>query len=459
MWARVWATDVVRRSIERGGEMGRKNASDYLIDRGGWWVYRRRVPRRAAHLDTRNIVRITTNQRTDGSAMPSSAAVIAAERIHAEVETHWAALATLDEHTAEDYAAAVSRARALGFGYQSVDRLIAEPLAEIAARVARLERDGLVDNRSAVTAVLGGAAMPDIHLSTLVDLYLEAVADRLLPKSANQRRKYINPRKKAVANAVALLGDVSIGGISRADAIRFRTWWIDRITDEGVQIETANKDIGHLITMIDTVYAHHQLDSTNPFQGLRLRNGPRFRRTAFDAAWVQDRLLRPGALDSLNHQARMAVYVCADTGMRPSEVVNLLPERIQLAAAVPHVQVRPDDREIKTTVSLRDVPLTGLALWAMRQVPDGFPRYRDKEDSFGATVNKAFRENKLSPSPAHTLYSLRHTYRDKLDAAEVPERLAKDIFGHAMSGTVYGNGPSLAHKAKWMRRIGYRRVA
>lgn len=38
------------------------------------------------------------------------------------------------------------------------------------------------------------------------------------------------------------------------------------------------------------------------------------------------------------------LYVMADTGMRPSEVVNLLPSTICLDAPIPYVKVQGDGR-------------------------------------------------------------------------------------------------------------------
>jgi hypothetical protein len=41
----------------------------------------------------------------------------------------------------------------------------------------------------------------------------------------------------------------------------------------------------------------------------------------------------------------------------------------------------------------------GVALMAMREQPDGFPRYRDKADSLSALVNQALDARKLRPEP------------------------------------------------------------
>ena len=51
-----------------------------------------------------------------------------------------------------------------------------------------------------------------------------------------------------------------------------------------------------------------------------------------------------------------------------------LGRRFRLDSAVPHICVVPEDRDIKTDQSKREIPLMGVALMAMREQPDGFPR-------------------------------------------------------------------------------------
>lgn len=55
--------------------------------------------------------------------------------------------------------------------------------------------------------------------------------------------------------------------------------------------------------------------------------------------------------------------------------------------------------------------------------------YFDKGDGFSATVNKYLDEHGLKQSPRHTVYSLRHGFKDRLREAETPDEL-KD--GHGL---------------------------
>ena len=121
---------------------------------------------------------------------------------------------------------------------------------------------------------------------------------------------------------------------------------------------------------------------------------------------------------------------------------------------MPHLQVRPDARQLKTGASERDMPLVGLALEIMRHYADGFPRYRNSSaDAFSAIANKCLKSAGLRPTGGHTVYSLRHTFKDRMIAVGVPERLQDELMGHTLKGMPYGNGATLKHRAEWMAKI------
>jgi integrase len=151
-----------------------------------------------------------------------------------------------------------------------------------------------------------------------------------------------------------------------------------------------------------------------------------------------------------------------ETGARPSELVNLTKDRIKLTANIPHISVealeRADDapgRELKTVQSKRDIPLVGLALEAMRRHPDGFSRYFDKADNFSAAANKHFRKRKLLPTPKNTVYSLRHSFKDRLKDVECPEEMIDELMGHKIDKPKYDDGYGLRLKLKNIQAIAF----
>ena len=128
-----------------------------------------------------------------------------------------------------------------------------------------------------------------------------------------------------------------------------------------------------------------------------------------------------------------------ETGARPSEICNLHPENIHLDAKVPYIQIREKkNREVKASDSNRDIPLVGIALEAAKCCPTGFPRYFDKETTFSAAANKAFRSRGLFPTPDHKIYSFRHSMEKRMLEAGIDYGLRCTLMGHKNDRPSYG---------------------
>jgi hypothetical protein len=118
--------------------------------------------------------------------------------------------------------------------------------------------------------------------------------------------------------------------------------------------------------------------------------------------------------------------------------------------------VLPDGRQLKTDHSEREVPLVGYALAAMKLHPNGFPRYRDNADALSALVNDVLLEKKLRPTKKHSLYSLRHTFEDRLTDIDAPDKVIATLMGHKWARPKYGRGPKLEQKLRWMEKIAFK---
>ncbi len=130
-----------------------------------------------------------------------------------------------------------------------------------------------------------------------------------------------------------------------------------------------------------------------------------------------------------------------------------MPHHIRLDVDVPHISIEPEGRQLKNRVSERVIPLVGVSLDAFKECPKGFPRYRDSSATLSAVVNKFLREHGLLESPEHSLYSLRHSFEDRMLAAGIDERIRRDLFGHTLGRERYGEGATLAHKRDVLEAI------
>lgn len=439
------------------------NPDRYLTLRGDRYHYKRRVPSELELLDDRGThVRISLKTADLALARSKRDALEAAD------DALWGSLLAQDDKTAAKrlYDAAVQRASSLGFTYR--------PAAEIAASdrrlyVHRFENFSEHSGKGLAQALLGKLSRPEVSVREALQAYFDEITPhQLMGKSETQKRSWRKIPQRAVNNFVELNGDLAIGSIGREHALAHWRYWAQRIAPkpgEGMATHTAssgNRDIGAMRVLFREYYKHiGEPDRKNPFDGLgfterskRLRR----RRPPFPTDWIRNRFLAPNAFSSLNAEARGVILAMVETGARPSELCNLDRNTILLDSDVPHISVEPrsdadDPREIKTESSVRLIPLVGVALAVFKAHPDGFPSYRNREASLSGTLNKHLRENKMLPTSDHKVYSLRHSFEDRMKDGDFDTELRMMLMGHAIDRPSYGVGGGLAWRHEALKRI------
>ena len=148
-------------------------------------------------------------------------------------------------------------------------------------------------------------------------------------------------------------------------------WWRSRVVSGETNSKTANRDIGQLSRMLKDVSIRKRYKLPDIFKDLHLRGETEKSRIPFDNEFIQSRFLA-GGLDGLNEDARFVLYIMIETGMRPSEIVNLQAHSIHLDCDIPYVEILPDGRQLKTETPEREIPLVGVALEAMKLRLQGF---------------------------------------------------------------------------------------
>jgi len=365
----------------------------------------------------------------------------------------WEAKLAGDTGDAEKrFEAARELAAARGYRYLPAPQVASLPREELLARIEAVPvRNDAPDKREAA-AILGGASEPKITVSRALELYWTLAADRARGKSEDQMRRWKNPRKKAVANFVAVVGDKALADISGEDMLDFRQWWLEKMESDDLTPNSANKDLIHLGDVMKTINKMKRLGLVLPLTDLSFKEGEKRTRPPFSVKWIKDKLLAPGALAGLNTEARCIVLGMVNTGYRPSEGAALTADQIRLDQKVPHISIEPVGRQLKSAYARRVIPLAGVSLEAFRECPKGFPRYADNP-SLSATVNKFMRSNGLMESPDHVLYSLRHSFEDRMLAAGIDDRIRRDLFGHTLTRERYGHGASLEHLAQAIQAL------
>jgi integrase len=431
---------------------------DYICARAdGNLMFRRRVPKEIEHLDSRKEIRTSLKTKDE------HVAAIKAREINEKLEAYWGALQRGEDAKTpyERYLAAVDTARSFGFSYRPLDELMAGGLTpDLEARILAAEK--VVDQApAAAEALLGVAPEPDLMLSGLYDEYASHNSLKLAGMSPKQRHIHEGQRRTAIKYLMEVLkGDKALKAIVRKDALDFRAWWVKKVDRDGLTVEAPNKSFSNIKGMLTVIDAALQTDYSAVWTKLNLEGNTKTKAkkgVPYPLDFIQNQLLAPGALDRMNHQARMVLYIMVETGLRPSEIVNLKRQYIVLDHKVPHIVIEErTDRVLKTDSAVRSIPLVGVSLWAAKQCPDGFPAYFDNSDSLSAAVNKFLRENGLRPTPRHSLYSLRHSFQDRILAAKALDRVQADLMGHSMDREEYGEGATLEAKLEVLDGIKFR---
>ncbi|WP_241086676.1 tyrosine-type recombinase/integrase [Candidatus Vondammii sp. HM_W22] len=259
-----------------------------------------------------------------------------------------------------------------------------------------------------------------------------------------------------MATFTDVIGDKLLSEITRREILVYRQWWMERVKSSEVVASTVNKNIMYVRDILQSVGMANEIETDFEllFAKMRLREVEQSR-PPFEASYVQKTFLSSKRLDKLNHEACLLIFAMADTGARESELIGLRAEDIFLKDDIPYIWIRPrKKRALKTPSSERKIPLVGSSLFAFTELPSGFTHYRNA-DTASTTINKYLRENDLKPTPSHSLYSLRHTFKDRLRDAQAPEEIIDELMGHKKSGPKYGRGHILEIKYEWMKTIAF----
>jgi integrase len=445
-----------------------RNQDKYLQQRNdGRWHYARRVPEKYANFDKRGYVRKGLDTNSIDVARMRRDDLVKAD------DLYWASVSSAaDELSASSlnaeqtkqamrrYEAAKRRAMAKGFEYTpNADLLEFPDMEELVRRVKSLPANVVPDKVDA-EAVLGIAPKPSVTLTQAFDIYCDKIEmAEMLGKSEAQKRDWRKIKYRSILNFVDLRGDMAMDKITRTEARAFYNWWGQRLLPQGNEKarkpNTANRDLGNLRKLFRKYWEYEGEEGReNPFRNLNFTETKGKDVPHFENEWVQDNILKPEVFNLLNRDAILIIYALIETGCRPSEIMNLLPENIVLENEVPHIRIRrQDNRQLKTSSSIRDIPLVGVSLIAMQQAKSGFPRYHDKTNLFSVSMLKAFRRRKLFPTENHRIYSFRHSFEKRMLEGGLDHDLRCLLMGHKNPRPQYGDGGSLAYRRDELLKI------
>lgn len=263
------------------------------------------------------------------------------------------------------------------------------------------------------------------------------------------------PPRVALAAFILVAGDRDVSEYTRQDAKLF----VRHLTLKGNKTATIRRRINSLSAILNYAYAELDLDKRNPFSRLIIQNegDDTSKRGTFTNQQLKQGYEHAIASGS---QIKLFMPLLGETGCRLAEIVGLELKDINLEQGLIHI--RPNSaRRLKTRNSERTLPLVGYARTAMdlalKSAEDSylFPRYIKKGSCQATHASNAL--NKwLKQDFGLTGHCLRHTFRDRLRAAECPLELIDQIGGWRSITTVgagYGEGYGIQKIIDWIRRI------
>jgi len=323
--------------------------TNYIFLRGNNYYYRRRVPEHVSEYENRKIIKISLGTKIEKEASRKAAIY------NDYIEDYWRSLIKGGGkcNAEAEYRIAIKLAKAHGFAYKNAVDVAKEPLEEIVERLQTATK--AIEQPETVSSVLGGAELPKIPLSSCTERYWPLCTDRLVNKSEDQIRKWKNPRIAVMNSFIKVIGDKSLNKVIRADILQYRQWWMKRIENGESVASTVNKNMMYLkdILHIVAIFNEIETDFDLLFSKIRLKELEQSR-PPFEVSFVQNTLLAPDSMKTLNTEAKLLIFAMADTGARESELIGLRKEDIFLNEPIPYIWIRAlKNRALKTITSER----------------------------------------------------------------------------------------------------------
>jgi integrase len=275
------------------------------------------------------------------------------------------------------------------------------------------------------------------------------------------------PFEYAVNSFVAAIGDKDVSAITRADVSE----WLGTMEKDGLAPATVQRRLGALRAIINRAFLDFDHNARNPYADHRIKggDGKADDRLPFNRSMLDRIDFYLAANRRLGHETKNIIRIMRNTGAGPGEVGGLAVADVSLDGAIPFVWIRANAlRGVKAAVRDRLVPLVGEALEAARDAykramlqskgrnPDDIALFKSfgisgrGADSISAKLNKAIRAAGVPKSPRLTAYSFRHTIKEALRSASIPDHIQRRIMGHSGHGVAdnYGSPKARLSEAR-----------
>jgi integrase len=302
-----------------------------------------------------------------------------------------------------------------------------------------LERDGLGPvQRAALEALLKrheSEGEDNPPLSILADRYF---AEKKLPQETQQEWK------RVVRLFTETIGaDVPVRSITQGHVRDFKTRLLTK-TSEATGRAMSPKTIQKLLSAVRAILSWGRQQgylTSNPAEGITQlstktpQDNGRFPFTVEQAQEVLKAALKSDTLPAYRWLWLIGFY----TGARLDEIAGLRREDVRTVDGVLCFDIRPHEgRRLKNDASRRLVPVHPALIEAGFTV-DVLP-FKSSGHYYSKRVNPWMRKETGIDDPKLSFHSARHTFKDRLRAARVPEPIQRALMGHGTDGVADGYG-------------------
>ncbi|MBZ9772901.1 site-specific integrase [Mesorhizobium sp. CO1-1-8] len=323
--------------------------------------------------------------------------------------------------------------------YQWATRQVAEwgPMtSDVADALAdHLEETGQVE---LYRALVVPDRKPEPTLADAVKLYLKEKVEGTADETKKRQRveRVQGHVKKALGR-----GDPQIRSLTKADAREVRD---HMLADKDMAPATVHRYLNDLRAILN--YASGEMDEVrgwlSPFNGLEVKKQTLAKEDRKPFTEGQLKAARARVLGHASADLQRIWRMLEQTGCRLAEVTGLMVEDVHVdGITYLDLKVHPH-RRLKNAGSVRRVPLVGDALKAaqeaLKAAGEGamlFETYAREGGATAASATLMKHVRKVVADRKVTVHSLRHTLKDKLVRADVPEAVQNMILGHS-SGAV-----------------------
>ena len=276
-------------------------------------------------------------------------------------------------------------------------------------------------------------------------------------KGKDKNQSFVRTTNRNIRYLIECLGKHPLDCYSTKDAAKLREWLLDK----NLKGSTLKRIFSGIRAVVNFCIQEQGLECSNAFAKVYLpSNSDSVKRKPIS---IDDIKTISTKCMQLDDDIRHIIALIVNTGMRLSEAVGLLVTDIDIESKIPNVTITPHPhRRLKTQSSERKIPLTGISLWAAKRIISTqtnnfcFPRYiannTCNSNSASASINKWL---KSVGDEKNVIHGMRHSFRDRLRAAEAPIDMIEQLGGWSSNsiGQSYGDGYSIELTHKYLNQI------